>query len=363
MKQTIVIRARILSALFIVVALVLIGRLYVLQVVRGESYAADAAGQYVEKAADIEERNDIIFTKKDGTEVAAAVMQTGWRIAIQPKSLLDPEGAYAILSEIVPVDRERFFASAAKKDDPYEEVAVRLTDAQGDAIRARKLDGVLVVKDMWRRYPGESLGAHAIGFVGFIDEKRKGVYGLERYYDDTLRHAPAELYVNPFAEIFTNVTGALEEGDPKDGHIITGIEPNVQTQLERVLSGIAQKYSTRQVGGIIMDPKTGEIRALAADPTYDPNAFGSVKEASVFSNPLVQGIFEMGSIMKPLTMAAGLDSGAITPYDVQRPRLRREERVHVLQLRRRGARGRPDAGSAESVPEHRRLVHRRQDGE
>lgn len=313
MKQTVVLRVRIMSALFILASLILIGRLYMLQIVHGEEYAQDAVDQYVEKAKDIEERNDILFTKKDGTEVAAAVMQTGWRIAIHPRDILDPEGSYLTLSEIIPIDRERFMTSASKKDDPYEEVAFRVSDTQGDAVRALKLDGVTVVKDMWRRYPGESLAAHTVGFVGYVDDVRKGVYGLERYYEDTLRHASAELYVNPFAEIFTNMTGAFDESAAKDGHVITSIEPNVQTQLERILEGIRTKYTARQVGAIVMDPKTGEIRALAVTPTFDPNTYNTVTDGSIFGNPLVQGIFEMGSIVKPLTVAAGLDSGVITP--------------------------------------------------
>jgi cell division protein FtsI/penicillin-binding protein 2 len=312
MKQTIVVRARVLSGLFILAALVLIGRLYMLQIMHGDAYVEAAVGQYVEEAPDLEERNDILFTKKDGVEVAAAVMQSGSRIAIQPKALTDPEAVYAALHEITPLDRERFFASAAKRDDPYEEVAFRVGEAQADAIRALALDGVLVVKDKWRRYPGESLGAHLLGFVGYVDETREGVYGLERYYEDTLRHVAAELYVNPFAEIFTNVA-TTEDDHARDGHVITSIEPNVQTQTERIIRGISETYKTKHVGAIVMDPKSGEIRALAVYPSFDPNTYNTVEDTGVFSNPIVGSIYEMGSIVKPLTVAAGIDSGAITP--------------------------------------------------
>ncbi len=313
MKHIVVLRVRILSVVFILAALVLIVQLYLLQIVRADVYREKAQAQYVQAARDLEERNDIYFTKKDGSEVAAAVMQTGYLLAIDPKLVLNPEGTYAALSELVPIDSERFFSGVAKKELSHWEIAKRVTEDEAAAIKARKLDGVMLVKDKWRRYPGNTLGAHTIGFFGFLGETRGGVYGLERYYEDTLRHPVQELYVNPFADIFMNVTDAIAGDDDRDGHIITGIEPNVQTQLERVLRGIAEKHNTKQVGAIIMDPKTGEIRALAVDPTFDPNTYNTVADASIFTNPLVQSTFEMGSIMKPLTVAAGIDSGAITP--------------------------------------------------
>ena len=67
-----------------------------------------------------------------------------------------------------------------------------------------------------------------------------------------------------------------------------------------------------EIGGIILNPQNGEIVALASLPTFNPNNTSDVKDSSVFSNPLVEHVYEMGSIMKPLIIAMGLDSGAIT---------------------------------------------------
>ena len=316
MRGTLVIRARILGVLFIAIALLLSVRLYFLQIVNGSDYAQDAKGQYQEAAPETEARGAIYFTTKDGGLVSAAVMQAGWRVAVTPKDIVDPEQVYAQLSALTPVDRDRFAVSAAKSADPYEEVAFRVSDSAATKIRSLKIPGVLLVQDTWRSYPAGELAAQTVGFVAFqgAGTTKTGVYGLERSWQDTLNETTSGMYVNPFAEIFANVRSALSS-DPasQQGDIVTSIEPTVQTQLENTLDGVVKTYTPRLVGGIIMDPRTGEIFAIGSRPAFDPNTYNTVSNPAVYSNQLVEGRYEMGSIMKALTMAAGIDSGAVTP--------------------------------------------------
>lgn len=315
MRAQLVRRARILSIVFIAAALLLTMRLYFVQVVNGDEYARDAMGQYVEIAPDTEARHGIYFTTKDGAPYAAAVMQSGWRIAINPKDIEDPASLFAALSAFTSIDRERFMLSAAKKSDPYEEVAFRVSDSAAAQIRTKKLRGVILVQDQWRNYPGQMLAAQVIGFTGYRGEapSRVGVYGIERQWEETLAETSTGLYVNPFAEIFTNMQAALGSAEKQHGDIITSIEPSVQAQLEKTLDEFVQTFSPRLAGGIIMDPKTGRIVAMANRPAFDPNTYNTVTNTAVFSNPLVEGRYELGSIMKPLTVAAGIDAGVITP--------------------------------------------------
>ena len=315
MRSKFITRARILSGLFILIALLLATRLYFVQIVNGKEYRESARGQYViETGQNITDRGDIFFTELNGIPVAAAVMQVGWRIAIVPKDIGDPESVFDELSASIEIDRERFFASAIKTDDPYEEVAFRLSDEAADAIRAKKLPGVILVRDEWRYYPGGDLAAQTIGFVGFQGDKRVGVYGLERFWETTLSRTSSGLYVNPFAELFTNFEDAFASNPAeREGNIITTIEPSVETRLEETLDGVMKTYSSKLVGGIVMDPKTGAIRAMALRPAFDLNTYNTVPDSAVYTNLLVEGIYEMGSIMKPLTVAAGIDTGAITP--------------------------------------------------
>ena len=314
MRSKFVARARLLSVIFIGVAALLTLRLYFVQVIHGEEHRKSALGQYVETTEDREDREDIYFSEVDGDLVAAAVMQAGFQLAIDPRALVSAEETFEKLSSVIELDKERFFQSAGKSEDPYEEVAFRLSTEEAARIRALKLPGVIIVSDEWRYYPGGPLAAHTIGFVGFQGNNRVGVYGLERQWEDTLLKHSSGTYVNPFAEIFTSLGAALSQ-DPtsETGSIITTIEPRVQGRLEDTLDEVMQKYSPRSAGGIIMDPKTGEIVAMGARPGFDPNTYNTIEEPSVFSNPLVESIYEMGSIMKPLTMAAALDSGVVTP--------------------------------------------------
>ncbi len=287
-------------------------RLYDVQIIRGAAYQRDAIAQYVLPSSDTGSRGSIFFTQKDGGLVSAAVMQTGWIIEIKTDEIQDIERLYEQLSAEMPVDRERFFSRLGKEGVRYERIAYRVSDEVASKIRKLRIYGVTLVPDKWRFYPGDTLAAHVIGFVGQQGMKT-GVYGLESSWQDTLVERGGGRYVNPFAEIFTNLRSAVSS-DPAayQGSILTTIEPHVQTELEKTLAGVMQTYTPNIAGGIIMDPHTGEVVAMAVLPTFDPNTYGTETNMGIFSNPLVESIYEMGSIMKPLTMAAGIDIGVIT---------------------------------------------------
>lgn len=314
MRSKFIFRTRVLSGVFIFLALFLVVRLYFVQIVHGSGYQRDAEAQYVQKSWDTEGRSNIFFSTKEGDLISAAIMQTGWRIAIKPKEIQDPQAIYKQLHELTPIDSGRFFASAAKKDDPYEDVAFRVSDAAASKVRALALPGVLLVADQWRYYPAQELAAHVIGFVGYKGDTRTGVYGLERSWQESLAKINNGRYTNPFAEIFLNIESAVTS-DPasQKGSLVTSIEPHVQAELEATLEGVMKTYTPNLLGGIIMDPHTGEIVAMGVRPAFDPNTYNTVEDVDVFSNPLVESIYEMGSIMKPLTMAAGIDMRVVTP--------------------------------------------------
>jgi cell division protein FtsI (penicillin-binding protein 3)/stage V sporulation protein D (sporulation-specific penicillin-binding protein) len=148
--------------------------------------------------------------------------------------------------------------------------------------------------------------------VAYDNDELTGRYGLERYYNDILDRRGTDLYVNFFADIFTNISDTFFSESPRrTGHVITSIEPTVQLFLENKTDEIQGTWNSRQTAAIIMNPATGAIYAMAVTPGFDPNNLSEVADPSVFSNPLVEDVFEMGSIIKPLTMAAALDAGAV----------------------------------------------------
>src|ERR1035437_2740711 len=307
-------RIRILSVCISIFAVFLIGRLYFVQIVDGSELKSKADHQYVQSTYDYFDRGNIFFKTKDGDLVPAATLKSGYVLTINPTLVLDPNNSLKMLSAIIPIDAGDFLAKAAKINDQYEEVAKRVPLEDADPITALKLPGVSLYKERWRYYPGNSMAAQTIGFLAYDDSNQlAGRYGLERFYENVLHRNNDSVYVNFFAEMFSNIKNSLSSDSSLQGDVVTTIEPSVQSYLEQELVGVMNEWHSDFSGGIIMDPTTGAIYAMASNPTFDINNFQQEKDPSIFSDTLVEHDYEMGSIMKPLTMAAGIDSGAITP--------------------------------------------------
>lgn len=305
-------RIRIISIFVILFAVVLAGRLYFVQIVNGEEFTSRADRQYVRSNYDYFNRGTIYFETKNKEPFLAASLKTGYIVAINPKLVTDPEGDYKKLSSIIELDKGDFMAKVSKVDDPYEEVANRLTLDEAEKVKALKLDGVSTYAERWRYYPSNSLAAHALGFIAYNENELAGRYGLERFYEETLKRNNDSVFVNFFAEIFSNIQNTLSKGAELEGDVVTSIEPSVELFLEKELLKLREAWNSDYAGGIIMNPQDGSITAMAISPTFDPNNLKAQSGASIFTNHIVESVYEMGSIIKPLTIAAGIDSGAIT---------------------------------------------------
>ncbi len=304
-------RITLISICIFLFAILLVGKLYWLQVVNNDVYIQKADRQYLSTNGTLYSRGSIFFRDKSGTLVSAATLQSGFTVAINPEILKNPEQVYNSLSGIISLDRVVFFAKAKKQSDPYEEIAKRVSTDVGSKISALKIPGLSVYKDRWRFYPGESSAAQVVGLLGFKGNDFAGRYGLERQYNPTLQRSD-NTYVNFFAQIFSDIGNAIATTSIAEGDIITSIEPTVESDLEQELATTTKKWNSDYSGGIIMNPTTGEIYAMANFPSFNPNNTEKQKNISVFSNPLVENVYEMGSIIKPLTLAAGIDTGVVT---------------------------------------------------
>ncbi len=315
MRGLVLLRIRLLAGAFILFGLLLTARLFHVAIAQGEAFRREADGQYVHTTRELYERGAIYFTDKNGNKVAAASQKGGYVLVVDPTKVTDAEKLYATLSKHVELPKDVFYMQVRKADDPYEEVAHALSEEQAEAVRALGLREVQLFREQWRHYPGGALAAQTLGFVGFDESgtKRSGRYGLERYWDDVLSREDSNLYVNFFAELFANIEdGSLRTRGGRAGDVVTSIDPSVQMHLEKVLGETETHWRSRELGGIIMNPSTGEVYALANLPTFDPNDYRAVGDHSRFSNGLVEGVREMGSIIKPIAMAIGLDTGAVS---------------------------------------------------
>lgn len=318
-------RIRFIGIVVATIAILYIARLYYVQIIKGAAYRSEANAQYVSQASPVFDRGTIYFTTKDGQEIPAATLSTGYTIAIDPHIIKNPEDDFNLLSNILPLNADTFMAQATKTD-AYEVIANKVDKATDDKIAALDIAGVESTEEQWRLYPASTTAAHVVGFVGYnaTGNEITGQYGLEKSYNDVLSRGGGDIAVNFFAELFANIQTALSSGGENEGDIVTSIEPTVENELEYELAGVLKEYSPDLDGGIIMNPKTGAIYAMGSIPTFDPNdpaayahdtvaISGTAEPQSVFINPLVEDTFEMGSIIKPIAMSVALEAGAVTP--------------------------------------------------
>lgn len=297
---------------WLLVAIVVAGRDFYIQVLRHTHYTDLADTQYISTTPRNFERGNIYFSRYKSAIVPVAQLRTTYRIAVDPSQITNPENLFKNISSIIPLEKEVFMERVTKVNDPYEEVAKDISQEDVALLKKKNLKGVTFVKDNKRSYPQDKVGAKIIGFVGSDGVNVRGQYGLERYYDDVLTRKTNGVTINFFAELFSDIKKTIVSNtDKQEGDIVLTIDAEAERVLHQTLIETKETWKSDTIGGIIMDPKTGRIIAMDALPTYDPNEFTEVKDSNSFINYNVSGVYEMGSIIKPLTMAAALDAGVV----------------------------------------------------
>lgn len=298
----------------VIFAFILIVRLYEIQIYKGDHFTDLSERQYSSQKRDKNfDRGLIIFSYKDGRDFFAASNQTGFNLAIDPSNLSEPDIVFQKISELVTIDKENFYKKASKTTDPYEELVKKIPEDIGLKIADLKLKGVILEKTRWRFYPGSELASQVLGFISEKNDQLKGQYGLERHYDDVLKKDNEHLYSNIFVEFYSGIKKTFGEGN-FNGDVVTTIEPNVQAYVEEVIDGVEKEWHSKNTGVIVMDPHTGEIIAMGQYPTFNLNDFGNVDSVSQYNNNTVENVYEMGSIIKPISVAIGLETKVVTAH-------------------------------------------------
>ena len=282
-------------------------RLGYLQILRHDELARLAERQYSKTIPLRPERGAIL----DRNGYALAVSAPVESVYALPGRISDRAAVAAALAPHLgerPRDVEQRLAS----DRPFVWVKVKIPPAAAEAIRARRLPGIGTVPEALRFYPSRELAAHVLGFVGRDD---RGLEGVELANDKTLAGEAGLALVERDA-LGRDMTGQptiLKAPTPGTGLVLT-IDATVQYLAERELE--AAWRATGAKGGmvLVMDPRTGEILAMAMRPTFNPNAYQSATPEQ-WRNRAVTDPFEPGSTFKAILAAAALEEGVVRPGD------------------------------------------------
>lgn len=191
----------------------------------------------------------------------------------------------------------------------YTILARRMTEDQADNVRLLEMEGLGFDQEQMRIYPEASSSAHLTGFLGKDnDGNPKGYFGLEGYYDLILRgkQSVQQLKVDAKGRRLESSQTPLLDG----ATLITSIDSGVQVIAQKKLAKGLEKYQAEAGNVIIMDPKTGNIIAMAAEPSFDPNSYWGF-DGELYRNPIISDSFEPGSIFKVVVMASALDKKVI----------------------------------------------------
>ncbi|KKU94012.1 MAG: Peptidoglycan glycosyltransferase [Candidatus Jorgensenbacteria bacterium GW2011_GWA1_48_13] len=281
------VRFFLLSGVFLVLFGLLGANLFHLQIQKGEYYFAKAEARSEFQAALDLRRGEITVTDRTGKRTSAALNRDYPVILASPKDVEDAAEAAALLSPLIGWEEEELKEILSNKESLFRLLVERAESDELRAVEELNLKGIYIDQKQYRSYQFDDLAAQLIGFVGVNDkyDEPVGLYGLEREHDDDLKDG---------------------------GNVNLTIDINLQSKSEELLKELVEKFSAEGGSIIIEEPKTGKIIAMASAPGFNPNDYGA-SPVKNFTNPVVQAIYEPGSVFKPITMAAGIDLGVITP--------------------------------------------------
>lgn len=302
--------------------LLLLGRLTWLMV-------ADSV-YYTEKARELHERERSIKAARgrilDAGGKVIADNKTVCTISVIHSQITDPEKVIEVLSRELelPADSVR---RRVEKYSSIERIKSNVDKEMGDRIREYDLNGVKVDEDYKRYYPYEKLASKVLGFTGGDNQ---GIIGLEVKYEDYLKGTDGTILTVTDAGGVEIEEAGENRVEPVDGNdLYISLDMNIQSYADQLARQVMETKEADRVSILVMNPKNGEILAMADVPEFDLNhpyeigeEYGSVSEEKkqeilngIWRNGCINDTYEPGSTFKIITAAAGLEEGAVTVED------------------------------------------------
>src|SRR3989338_4501202 len=264
------------SIFIILIVAAVASRLFFIQIISHQAYLDLAKKQQGFSRILEPKRGDIYYKNKNGELAKAATTKVGSLLYLNTKLLKESENTFNKLNAVTSIDRDLFNKIVKKINDPYEILKHRISREEADKIAVLNLPGVGLDEERWRDYPAGALGSHILGFISALsaDESATGKYGAEKYYDGILKGAPGKISGDSDPKGILIALSEASQVNPTEGQdLVLTIEPIVQRAAEEELKKLKEKWRATAGGILIIDPKTGAIKALAGSPDFDPNKY------------------------------------------------------------------------------------------
>lgn len=305
----IILRARLWYVIVMIIFGVFLMRLFYLQIIRHDYYRQSANSGHLKEYEIVAERG-VIKAHSGSGEVPIVLNQVLHTIYADPTLIKDHEKVAETLALILKGNKADYEGLLRSKDTRYVVLGRKVSEADKNEILKKKYPGIGSQEQQYRTYPNGSLAAQVLGFV---NNESKGVYGIEQALNGKLAGKPGQLkavtdvHGVPLAANTDNILVQPKAGDD----VVLTLDTAMQKQTEDILRAGLERAKSESGSALIIDPKTGAIKAMANWPTYDPANYAAVEDANLFTNAAVSDPLEVGSVMKPLTAAAALDKGVV----------------------------------------------------
>ncbi|MDT7688332.1 MAG: hypothetical protein QOE46_1091 [Acidobacteriota bacterium] len=251
-----------------------------------------------------------LILDRQGRELARSVDVDSF--FADPREIENVEAASVSLARVLNIDATGLAARLKEAKEArrgFVWLARRVEEEQSRAVAALKIKGVYSTEEQKRHYPNGPLAAHVLGFVGL---DARGLAGVEQVYDAALTGEAGRLVLDADAK---RRAFESEGSDARDGGtLVLTIDQTVQYIVERELASALEKTHAKSAAAVVLDPRTGEVLALANAPSFDPNDAGGASD-DARRNDALQNIYEPGSTFKVVAYTGALEEKLIRPDD------------------------------------------------
>lgn len=308
-------RVYFLLSLVVILFFLVLFKLFCTSVLRHKEFKALANKQH-QSSFELPSRRGSIFSS-DGFPLAST--EVSYLLYAEPKKIArKKEVAIKICGVIGNSNAKKCEKEILEKLSPgnfWLVLQKNISEENKDLLTSKGIEGIGFEKEYQRFYPEGKLAAHVLGFVGESSAgSEEGYFGIEGFYDGDLRGRPGRVVEEKDALGNPIIFGEYKRIPPVQGSELTlTLDRAVQYIVEKKLSIGVKRYGAKSGTVIIENPKTGEILALANYPSFDPKkaSSGTYKNLEKFRSSAISETYEPGSVVKAMTVSAGLDLGRI----------------------------------------------------